>query len=315
VRGIFRDIERPDHIVWLRSFADMETRLAALTGFYGGPIWAAHRDAANATMIDSDDVHLLRLVGPMLSAETHFEAALIVIEIYPELPEDQLATAISGAPDVVAAFLSASVDNNFPRLPVHADKVAVVLRAAPNFGRPDSIRGLPKPLRTLRLRPTAQSQLQLMGPRASARDFDFLQGEWRVQNRRLRKRNARSLDWDEFPSSARFWCLLDGVANVDEFDCTARGFKGMSLRALDSATEVWAIWWINSMTGTLLPPVHGGFVRNTGCFIGKDTDGGQPVLVRFTWFRDTQLPRWEQAFSYDAGETWEVNWTMEFIKI
>ncbi len=68
------------------------------------------------------------------------------------------------------------------------------------------------------------------------------------------------------------------------------------------------------MSGTMLPPVHEGFVRNTGCFISKDTDDGQPIFVRFTWVRDTQLPRWEQAFSYDAGETWEVNWTMEFIK-
>lgn len=314
VRGIFRDIDRPDHFVWLRSFADIETRLAALTGFYGGPIWAEHRSAANATMIDSDDVHLLRPAGPMLSAGPRFEAALIVIEIYPELPDDQLATAIAGAPGVVAAFMSASVENNFPRLPVQADKVAVVLRAAPNFGRPDPIRGLPQPLHLLRLRPTAQSPLQLAGPRPSARDFDFLQGEWSVQNRRLRKRNVGSADWDEFPSTARFWCLLDGVANVDEFDCTARGFKGMSLRALDSATEIWAIWWISSMTGTLLPPVHGGFVRDTGCFVGKDVDDGHPVLVGFTWFRDAPSPRWEQAFSYDEGESWEVNWTMQFRK-
>jgi hypothetical protein len=33
-----------------------------LRAFYGGPVWAAHRDAANATMIDSDNVFLLRPV-------------------------------------------------------------------------------------------------------------------------------------------------------------------------------------------------------------------------------------------------------------
>src|SRR5262245_28954641 len=51
----FRDLDRPDHFVWLRGFADMSSRRSALEGFYGGPVWAAHREAANATMIDSDN--------------------------------------------------------------------------------------------------------------------------------------------------------------------------------------------------------------------------------------------------------------------
>jgi hypothetical protein len=60
VMGQFRDLDDPDRFVWLRGFADMASRAPALQGFYGGPVWAAHRDAANATMIDSDDVLLLR---------------------------------------------------------------------------------------------------------------------------------------------------------------------------------------------------------------------------------------------------------------
>jgi hypothetical protein len=60
VMGQFRDLDDPDRFVWLRGFADMASRARGLQGFYGGPVWAAHRDAANATMIDSDDVLLLR---------------------------------------------------------------------------------------------------------------------------------------------------------------------------------------------------------------------------------------------------------------
>jgi len=60
VLGQFRDQSRPDIFVWLRGFADMEARRQALAAFYGGPVWAAHRDAANATMVDSDNVLLLR---------------------------------------------------------------------------------------------------------------------------------------------------------------------------------------------------------------------------------------------------------------
>lgn len=63
VVGQFRDLDDPDRFVWLRGFADMDSRLAGLSGFYGGPVWAAHGEAANATMIDSDDVLLLRPVA------------------------------------------------------------------------------------------------------------------------------------------------------------------------------------------------------------------------------------------------------------
>ncbi len=60
VLGQFRDLDRPDHFVWLRGFADMQARHNALARFYSGPVWAAHRQAANATMVDSDNVLLLR---------------------------------------------------------------------------------------------------------------------------------------------------------------------------------------------------------------------------------------------------------------
>jgi hypothetical protein len=60
VVGTFRDLDDPDRFVWLRGFAGMPARHRALADFYGGTVWKAHRDAANATMIDSDDVLLLR---------------------------------------------------------------------------------------------------------------------------------------------------------------------------------------------------------------------------------------------------------------
>jgi heme-degrading monooxygenase HmoA len=53
VLGQFRDLDDPDRFVWLRGF---ET----LASFYGGQTWRAHSAEANATMIDSDNVLLLR---------------------------------------------------------------------------------------------------------------------------------------------------------------------------------------------------------------------------------------------------------------
>lgn len=64
VLGQFRDLDDPDRFVWLRGFDDMPSRAEALGRFYGGPVWKEHRDRANATMIDSDNVLLLRPAAP-----------------------------------------------------------------------------------------------------------------------------------------------------------------------------------------------------------------------------------------------------------
>ena len=42
----------------------MDSRARALRDFYGGSVWKTHREAANATMIDSDNVLLLRPASP-----------------------------------------------------------------------------------------------------------------------------------------------------------------------------------------------------------------------------------------------------------
>src|SRR5262245_9599021 len=64
VIGQFRDLDDPDSFVWLRGFRDMPSRAEALGAFYGGPVWATHREAANRTMINSDNVLLLRPAFP-----------------------------------------------------------------------------------------------------------------------------------------------------------------------------------------------------------------------------------------------------------
>src|SRR5207247_466544 len=64
VIGQFRDVDDPDRFVWLRGFRDMASRAKALQDFYGGPVWKAHREAANATMVDSDNVLLLHPATP-----------------------------------------------------------------------------------------------------------------------------------------------------------------------------------------------------------------------------------------------------------
>src|SRR5437899_5172591 len=64
VIGQFRNLDDPNRFVWLRGFRDMPARAQALQTFYGGPTWKAHREAANATIVDSDNVLLLRPARP-----------------------------------------------------------------------------------------------------------------------------------------------------------------------------------------------------------------------------------------------------------
>jgi hypothetical protein len=149
-----------------------------------------------------------------------------------------------------------------------------------------------------------------------ARDFDFLIGSWQVHNRRLRQRLQSSTEWDEFPASNVARQLLGGVGNEDEFR-TAHdgGFIGMTFRFFNRATRQWAIYWADSRTGRLEPPVIGSFRGERGVFDGTDVCDGRPVRVRFTWLRlDGDRARWEQAFSADDGRTWETNWIMEMTR-
>jgi hypothetical protein len=62
VGGIFTDLDRPDAFVWLRGFGPGVDPGTALRAFYSGPAWRRHGPAANAMMIDSDDVVALRPV-------------------------------------------------------------------------------------------------------------------------------------------------------------------------------------------------------------------------------------------------------------
>ena len=65
VEAEFRDLEDPNAFVWVRSFRNMEARTEALQSFYSGPIWKKHGPDANATMLNSDNVLLLKSAGAM----------------------------------------------------------------------------------------------------------------------------------------------------------------------------------------------------------------------------------------------------------
>lgn len=138
--GQFRDLDHQDRFVWLRGFRDMISRAKALSDFYSGPVWKAHREAANASMIDSDNVLLLRpalptsgfslenITRPPVGSDDVL-TSLVVASIYyfvnPVTPdfvnffEHTLRTvAASAGATVSASFVTENSENAFPALPV-----------------------------------------------------------------------------------------------------------------------------------------------------------------------------------------------------
>lgn len=138
--GQFRDINNPNRFVWLRGFHDMPSRAVALKAFYGGPVWKAHSHAANATMIDSDNVLLLRPARPgsgfalekstrPAPGSSEIPKGLVVTTIYHfnAQPSDGFVDFFeramkplltdAGAP-VLAYFATEESANTFPALPI-----------------------------------------------------------------------------------------------------------------------------------------------------------------------------------------------------
>ena len=146
-------------------------------------------------------------------------------------------------------------------------------------------------------------------------DFDFLYGEWTVANRRLRNLFVGSDDWYEFPATSWARPLLGGVGNVDEMRCPSEGWSGATIRVQDQESGEWSIYWVNSSSGRLFPPVVGTFAHGRGDFYGDDLYDGEPIRAHFIWSDITSgSARWQQEFSRDGGQTWECNWVMEFTR-
>jgi hypothetical protein len=145
-------------------------------------------------------------------------------------------------------------------------------------------------------------------------NFDFFVGTWTTRQRRLRKILAGSDEWYEFSGTSRCWSVFDGLGNIDEVTFPDQGFSGLTVRLYDPATELWSLYWARSEQGLTLPPTVGRFEEDgIGRFYDDEEWEGQPIRVRYQWSDITaDSCRWAQAFSTDAGETWETNWVGDF---
>jgi hypothetical protein len=141
VVGQFRDLDDPNRFTWMREFPNMESRVKALTDFYTGPIWKAHRGEANPLLEDNDNVLLLKPATAELAltvapanertrtGDKPTTAGTIVVTIYylwkdpaegftqfftTKLTPEIVATGLP----VLGGYVTETTPNNFPALPV-----------------------------------------------------------------------------------------------------------------------------------------------------------------------------------------------------
>jgi hypothetical protein len=156
--------------------------------------------------------------------------------------------------------------------------------------------------------PAATASVQ----RDGSHDFDWEIGRWTTVLRYLPEPLTGSERWLDYRGTSDVRAVLGGRANLVELSVagTAGKIEGASLRLYNPQARQWTLNFASIRNGQLTAPVHGAFEANgRGLFYGVDTLDGRAVLVRFV-ISDVMpnSARFEQAYSADAGATWEVNW-------
>lgn len=80
-----------------------------------------------------------------------------------------------------------------------------------------------------------------------AADFDFLQGRWLIQHKRLAERLVGCQTWHEFRTPAANQLILGGLGNIDHIRTESGDFyEGASLRLFDKRRGLWRIYWMDT---------------------------------------------------------------------
>jgi hypothetical protein len=151
-------------------------------------------------------------------------------------------------------------------------------------------------------------------------DFDFQIGTWKYHLSRLDHPLTGSKNWIEYEGTGVCRPILNGAAQIDEFDATGPTgrIQGLTLRLYNPEAHQWNLNWANLKNGILGAPTIGSFnARNgRGEFFDQEIFNGRSILVRYIWSDITPTSaHFEQSFSDDGGKTWEPNWITTQVRV
>ena len=150
-----------------------------------------------------------------------------------------------------------------------------------------------------------------------AHGFDFDLGKWNTHTLRLLHPLTGSTSWVELDGVTDVHEVWGGRANLAEYKAAGSGkqIELLSLRWFNPSTKEWTIDFSTPEVGMLGVPSVGTIRNGRGDFYDYEPVNGRNVLVRFSiWKISDREAQSEQAFSDDAGKTWEVNWVNHYTK-
>ena len=153
--------------------------------------------------------------------------------------------------------------------------------------------------------------LPVFAQRDGRHDFDWEIGTWKTNLRRLQRPLSGSSSWLEYEGTTVVSKVLAGRANLVELRVNgpAGRLEGLSLRLYNPQSRQWSLNFANVNDGTLTTPSIGEFKNGRGEFYNQDTYNRRAIFVRFVIIKITDDQyRFEQSFSNDGGQTWELNW-------
>ena len=147
--------------------------------------------------------------------------------------------------------------------------------------------------------------------RGGEHDFDFEIGTWKTHVSRLVHPLTGSKIWADYDGTTVVRKVWNGRANLVELvaDGPAGHFEGLNLRLYNPESHQWSLNFANSRVGTMSTPTIGEFKDGRGECYDQEMLDGRAILVRFVIKDVTPSScRFEQSFSDDGGESWELNW-------
>jgi hypothetical protein len=142
-------------------------------------------------------------------------------------------------------------------------------------------------------------------------DFDFNIGSWKTRIRTVPSPLSAPGRWRDLRGTHVVYRVWNDWANIGQLEIDGPGGhdEDLALRLYDRETRQWRVYFANSSSGALDPPMIGEFKDGVGTFVGLRDIDGRIVLTRNTWSGITATRcRQDWAISSDGGGTWVPTW-------